>query len=118
MQLSGPVQIKQSKPKLLAEEIRRFIALLPFNVTAQTCLLGWIDGLLCPHWNDVHTGQLQPMLWLDTPMSVNPSGPGTHVSWCKDEDEERQQYQHDGRSKEGKKYNNKDEYVLYQAQYY
>ena len=38
--------------------------------------------------------------------------------WRKDEDKERQQYEHDGRSKEGKKYNNKDEYVLYQAQYY
>ena len=107
MQLSGLVQIKQSKPKLLAEEIRRFIALLPFNVTAQTWLLGWIDGLICPpYWNDVHTSQLLPMLWLDAPMSVNPSGPCTHVSWRKGEDEERQQYEHDGRSKERKKYNN------------
>ena len=43
----GPVQIKQSKPQLLAEEIRGFIALLPFNVTAQTWLLDWIDGLIC-----------------------------------------------------------------------
>ncbi len=51
-------------------------------------------------------------------MSTDPDGPGTHVSWRKDEDEECQQYEHDGRSKEGKKYNNKDEYVLYQAQYY
>jgi hypothetical protein len=43
----GPVHTTQGKPQLLAEEIRGFIALLPFNVTAQTWLLGWIDGLIC-----------------------------------------------------------------------
>jgi hypothetical protein len=118
MQLSGPIQIKQSRQQLLAEKMRRFSAILPFHVTAQTWLLGWIDRLLCPpYWNDVHTGQLLPMLWLDAPTSVHPSSPCSHRSWRKSEDEERQQYEHNGRSEEGKKYHNEDEYVLYQTQY-
>jgi hypothetical protein len=47
MHLSAQVQTTQSKPQLLAEEIRGFIALFPFHVTAQTGLLDWIDGLIC-----------------------------------------------------------------------
>ena len=37
----------EGEPQLMAEEIRGFIALLPFNVTAKTWLLDWIDGLIC-----------------------------------------------------------------------
>ena len=40
MKLSAPVQKTEGNPKLLAEEIRGFIALFPFNVTAETWLLG------------------------------------------------------------------------------
>ena len=58
-----------------------------------------------------------PTLWLYAPMSTDPGVTGTHVSWDKDEDEEYKEYEHDGRSKEGEQYDNKDEYVLYQAQY-
>ncbi len=47
MQLPAIVHITQGKPQLLAEEIRGFITLLPFNVTAQTGPLDWIDGLIC-----------------------------------------------------------------------
>ena len=47
MHLSAQVQTTQSKPQLLAKEIRGFIAIFPFNVTAQTGLLDWIDGLIC-----------------------------------------------------------------------
>jgi len=43
----GPSSKTEGKPKLLVEEIRGFIALFPFNVTAETWLLGWIDGLIC-----------------------------------------------------------------------
>jgi hypothetical protein len=47
MQLPTQVHTTENKEQLLTEEIRRFIALFPFNVTAQTWLLGWIDGLIC-----------------------------------------------------------------------
>src|SRR6266567_8991744 len=47
MQLSALVQTTQNKPQLLSKEIHGFIALFPFHVTAQTGLLGWIDGLIC-----------------------------------------------------------------------
>lgn len=35
------------RQQLLPEEIRRFIAFFPFDVTAQAWLLDWIDGLMC-----------------------------------------------------------------------
>src|SRR5215471_16664201 len=86
-----PVHTTQGRQQLLPEEICRFIGCFRFHVTAQTWLLGWIDGLMCsPYWNDVHAGQVLPMRWLDVPMSVHPSGPCTHVSCRKGEEEERQ----------------------------
>ena len=93
--------------------------MLPFSCYSPDLAFGLIDGLMCPpSWNDVQTGQVLPMLWLDVAMSVHPSGPCSHVSWRKGEDEERQQEEHDGRCKERKQYHHEDEYVLYQAQYY
>ena len=67
MQLSGPVQSTEGKPQLLAEEICRFIALLPFNVTAQTWLLDWIDGLICQNGLNgcpqIFSGQRNLIAW-------------------------------------------------------
>jgi hypothetical protein len=51
-------------------------------------------------------------------MSPDPGVPGTHVSWDKDENKDHQPYEHNRRSKERKKYDDKDEYVLSKAQYH
>jgi len=50
----GAVARKTSRgePTLLAEVIERFIARFPFDITAQTWLLSWIDGLICQHCLD------------------------------------------------------------------
>ena len=39
----------EGQPLLLAEEIGGLIARFPFDITANTWLLNWIDRLICQH---------------------------------------------------------------------